>query len=186
MGKEKAKRMWRVGRWASSTPSLTYRPRRPRPQPRPRPKTHFKLPPPLNDDQCPAGEPAGGCGLAGAAVAEETGGSGGVPEWGGGEGCGRLPPRPALLHAPRRLEGAAPARPPRASRSGPASLRLRLRPQNLRPPAPSALRRPAARWAAGTPPPPARARAEVSAAGGGAGTATRSGGEVCRAGRLCR
>ncbi|XP_030176291.1 overexpressed in colon carcinoma 1 protein isoform X1 [Lynx canadensis] len=40
------------------------------------PQTHFKLPPPLNDDQCPAGEPEGDRGLAGAAVAEVTGPAG--------------------------------------------------------------------------------------------------------------
>ncbi|XP_019302206.1 overexpressed in colon carcinoma 1 protein [Panthera pardus] len=123
------------------------------------PQTHFKLPPPLNDDQCPAGEPEGDRGLAGAAVAEVTGGSGGDPDRCGGEGCGAASapgPRRLLSRAPsprvpartaRLREGATrlcppprgparPARPPPASGSGRTALRLRLRPQDPRPPAP--------------------------------------------------
>ncbi|XP_049482677.1 overexpressed in colon carcinoma 1 protein [Panthera uncia] len=125
------------------------------------PQTHFKLPPPLNDDQCPAGEPEGDRGLAGAAVAEVTGGSGGDPDRCGGEGCGAASapgPRRLLSRAPsprvpartaRLREGetrlcppprgqASPARPPPASGSGRTALRLGLRPQDPRPPLPSA------------------------------------------------
>lgn len=98
--KEKAKRMRRVGRCVSPAPPPHPRGRAGHaPQPRPCPQTHFKLPPPLNDDQCWAGEPTGGCGLAETAVAEVTGG----PPRGPGAGWGLEvpggfrpgPPRPA-------------------------------------------------------------------------------------------
>ncbi|XP_025738161.1 overexpressed in colon carcinoma 1 protein [Callorhinus ursinus] len=85
---------------------------------------------------------------------------------------GGFPPRPRPPAAPwpaplgggkgRPRASPGPARPPPASGSGRTALRLRLRPQDRRPPASRALLpRPAARWAAGTPPPPARAPAEA-------------------------
>lgn len=123
-GEEKAKRARRsAGGHPGSSPASPHRPRRPRPQPRPNPQTHFELPPPLNDDQCPAWEPEGGRGLAGAAVAEVTGGSGGDPRPRRGRGVpgGFCPgPRPlALPPAPARpgphrsaAGGGGPARPP--------------------------------------------------------------------------
>lgn len=107
----------------------------------------------------------------------------GSKSWVGDRGTPRFPPwrapaRRALARAHRRREGAAPACPlaPRALRGPPA----RGAPPSASVTAPrtcgcqlAAPRpRPAARWAAGTPPPPARA--EVSAAGGqGRGKATR-------------
>lgn len=97
----------------------------------------------------------------------------GLVVW-GGRG---FPPRRAPALAPRWREG----RPPRAPSglpSGRAALRLRLRPQDVRPPAPSAAPLLAARWAAGTPPPPAREPAEVSAGGRREGAGTR-GGRAC-------
>lgn len=117
--------------------------------------------------------------MAGAAVAKVTGGSGGDPDgwgWWFGVAGGFRPaaPRPS---PPGGGKG-GPRAPSAGLPSGRAALRLRLRPQDVRPPAPSAAPLPAARWAAGTPPPPAREPAEVSAAGRREGAGTR-GGRAC-------
>ncbi|XP_045319487.1 overexpressed in colon carcinoma 1 protein isoform X1 [Leopardus geoffroyi] len=106
------------------------------------PQTHFKLPPPLNDDQCPAGEPEGDRGLAGAAVAEVTGGSGGDPDRGWGEGCGA-----ASAPGPRRLLSRAPSprAPARTARLREGATRLCPRPPG--PARPVRPRRPPARGA---------------------------------------
>ncbi|XP_037703278.1 overexpressed in colon carcinoma 1 protein [Choloepus didactylus] len=142
-GERKGKEDAEGGRWAPS--ALPPRPTTRAggsPQPRHHPQTRFKLPPPLNSDQCLAEEPAGGCGLAGAAVAEVTGGSCGVPEPAGARGAGRFPPRPASCcggRAARRGGTRAPpaplsgvplrARPPSlcVSVSAPRTCRLELR-----------------------------------------------------------
>lgn len=143
------------------------------------PQTLFKLPPPLNDDQCSAWEPAEGCGLAGSRAAEAKGGSSRVAEQGGAEPGAYLEvssptrptwPRPGRLRS--AAEGGGPLASPSAARPSPGDPCSRSRPVPSFPlPGSGAtssrepLPRQAARWASGTPRPPVPARAKVQDAG---------------------